>query len=234
MVRPITGVSTCLVLRTPEIECQQAPNSSGYFHFGYSGCRKNMSAVLPCKVHALFHTDKICCEPLTEWLHFADLRDGQPDYMVYLVKTIQALGVMVNSVCMELAATHQPLQLRAARNKQLTDGIPYMLRNDRLVFSCQRPQFCYNLAPRLMQQARWPNEVPAHVLVTVAFSTMYAKWCCKWFCYTWMPYNVLRGELLVSLDSQTAWLETLFCPLCVCCLTVLRLCSVVIVEHPPF
>ncbi|KAL3161583.1 hypothetical protein ABBQ32_010444 [Trebouxia sp. C0010 RCD-2024] len=82
------------------------------------------------RVHALFHTNKICCEPLTEWLHFADLRDGQPDYMVYLVRTIQALGVLVNSVCMELAAAHQPLQLRAARNKQLTDGIPHMLRNN--------------------------------------------------------------------------------------------------------
>ena len=70
---------------------------------------------------------------MTEWLHFADLRDGQPDYMVYLVRTIQALGVLVNSVCMELAAAHQPLQLRAARNKQLTDGIPHMLRNNRLV-----------------------------------------------------------------------------------------------------
>ena len=154
--------------------------------------------------------------------------------MVYLVRTTQALGVMVNSVCIKLAAAHQPLQLRAPRNKQLTDGIPYMLRNDRLVFSCQRPQFCYNLAPRLMRQARLPNDVPAHVLVPVAFSIMYAKWCCKWFCHTWIPYKALHGELLVSLDTQTAWLETLLCPLCVCCLTVLRLCSVVIVEHHHF
>ena len=132
---------TCLTLWTAQIECQQAPVSSSYFHLEYSGCREK--AVLPCRVHALFHTDKICCEPLTEWLHFADLRDGQPDYMVYLVRTIQALGVMVNSVCEELAAAHQPLQLPAPRNKQLTDGIPYMLRNDRLVFSC------HNLATSL-------------------------------------------------------------------------------------
>lgn len=82
------------------------------------------------RIHALFHTDKICCEPLTEWLHFADVRDGQPDYMVYLVRTIQALGVLVNSVCMELAAAHQPSKPPTPRNKQLTDGIPYMLRND--------------------------------------------------------------------------------------------------------
>ena len=62
---------TCLTLWTAQIECQQAPVSSCYFHLEYSGCREK--AVLPCRVHALFHTDKICCEPLTEWLPFADL-----------------------------------------------------------------------------------------------------------------------------------------------------------------
>jgi hypothetical protein len=51
--------------------------------------------------------------------------------MVYLVRTIQALGVLVNSVCMELAAAHQPSKPPTPRNKQLIDGIPYMLRNDR-------------------------------------------------------------------------------------------------------
>jgi len=107
-------------------------SSSGHFHCA----EKIAQAVLPCRIHAVFHTDKICCEPLTEWLHFADLRDGQPDYMVYLVRTIQALGVLVNSVCMELAAAHQPFK-PAARNKQLTDGIPYMLRNNRSVLCCQ-------------------------------------------------------------------------------------------------
>ena len=155
---------------------------------------ENIRVVLPCRVHALFHTDKICCEPLTEWLHFANLRDGQPDYMVYLVRTIQALGVLVDSVYMELAAAHQPLQLGAARNKQLTDSIPYMLRNDRLVLHCPRPQFGYNLAPRLMWQARWPHEVPAHMLVPVAFFTLYARCCCKWFCYTWIPYKYCVGN----------------------------------------
>ncbi len=107
-------------------------SSSGHFH-----CAGGIAqAVLLCRVHAVFHTDKICCEPLTEWLHFADVRDGQPDYMVYLVRTTQALGVLVNSVCMELAAAHQPFK-PAARNKQLTDGIPYMLRNDRSVLYCR-------------------------------------------------------------------------------------------------
>ena len=92
----------------------------------------------------LFHTDKTYSEPLTEWLHFADLHDGQPDYMVNLVKTIQALGVLVHSVCMELAGAHQHVQLWAAGNKQLTDGIPHMLRNDRLY--ARLSKFGYNLA----------------------------------------------------------------------------------------
>ena len=63
---------------------------------------KHFSAVLLCKVRAISHTDKICCEELMERLHFADLHDGQPDYMVYLIRTVQALGVLVNSVCMSL------------------------------------------------------------------------------------------------------------------------------------
>lgn len=97
-----------------------------------SKCRDMREAVLPCRIHAVFHTDKACCEPLTEWLHFADLRNGQPDYMVYLVKVVQALGVLVKSLCMELAAAHQLVKPQA-RNMQLTDGIPYRLRNDRSV-----------------------------------------------------------------------------------------------------
>ena len=68
---------------------------------------KSTQEALPCRIH-VFYTDKVCCEPLTEWLHFADLRDGQPDYMVSLVRTMQALGVLVNSVCMELV---EPISL---------------------------------------------------------------------------------------------------------------------------
>ena len=68
--------------------------------------------------------------------------------------TWSGMGVLVNSVCMELAAAHQP-------SKHV------------LVLDCQ---IGHSLAAtwhqRLMQQARRPNEVPACML---AFSTMYAK-----------------------------------------------------------
>lgn len=58
--------------------------------------------------------------------------------MVYLVRVIQALGGLVNSVSVELAAADQPVKLQAASagKTQLTDGIPYMLRNSRSVVCC--------------------------------------------------------------------------------------------------
>ena len=156
-------------------------------------CRtKSAQAGLPCRIHALFHTDKICCEPLTEWLHFADLRDGQPEYMVYLVRSIQALGVLVNSVCVELAAAYQPSKSPAARNKQLNDGIPYMLRNDRLVLYCQIGHnqaaalhcSCTALqlhcsAPHRRCDKQDGTEEPACVLLPIAFHNLCVRWCCK-------------------------------------------------------
>lgn len=68
-----------------------------------------------------------------------DVREGQPDYTLYLVRVVQALGVLVNSVAVELAAADQPVESWApsARQTQLTDGIPYMLRNSRSVTGCQ-------------------------------------------------------------------------------------------------
>ena len=136
LARPAAVITSGAVLLAPDCDWPRLPPLA--ISILLIACRtKSAQAGLPCRIHALFHTDKICCEPLTEWLHFADLCDGQPDYMVCLVRTIQALGVLVNSVCVELAAAHQPFTSLAARNKQLTDGIPYMLRNDSLVLFCQ-------------------------------------------------------------------------------------------------
>ena len=110
---------------------------AGYGHLIFAlhnQCAASYSpAVLPCRIHAFFFTNKICCEPLTEWRHFADLREAQPEYMLYLVRVVQALGVLVNSVAMELAAVDQPVKSGgvSARQSQLTDGIPWMLRNSR-------------------------------------------------------------------------------------------------------
>ena len=108
-----------------------------------------------CSFHVQRNAGQLCCharfmlsssptrsavKPLTEWLHFADLREGQPDYMVYLVRVLQTLGVLVNAVSVELAVADQPVKLQAAsaRKTQLTDGkeFPYMLRNSRSAICC--------------------------------------------------------------------------------------------------
>lgn len=98
--------------------------------------------MFPCRVHALFFTDSICCEPLTEWVHFADLRAGQPAYMEYLVRIMHALGVLCDDLCQELTpyAEAEPAAVGNVtpvmpRKQQLTDGIPWMLRDDRCAVS---------------------------------------------------------------------------------------------------
>ena len=89
------------------------------------------------RIHALFFTDRICCEPLTEWVHFADLHEGQPQYMLYLVRIMHAFG----KLCADLSLVMEPYadtglgtglgtdQIR--REQQLQDSIPYMLRDPR-------------------------------------------------------------------------------------------------------
>ena len=88
------------------------------------------------RIHALFFTDRICCEPLTEWVHFADLREGQPQYMLYLVRIVYALAELCNNLSVALApyADAGPISGLAHRESQLTDGIPYMLRDPRQAF----------------------------------------------------------------------------------------------------
>lgn len=87
------------------------------------------------RVHALFYTDKVCCEPLTPWLHFADLRDAQPSYMLGLVRVVDALAVLCNDLCKELRPLVEAGPSHSAsppaRSQQLMDGIPWMLRDDR-------------------------------------------------------------------------------------------------------
>ena len=87
-----------------------------------------------CRVHALFFTNKICCEPLTEWVHFADLRGGQEDYMMYLCRIMHSLSQMLDELSTELRPLEAaPPSNHALRSPQLVDGIPYMLHDDRWV-----------------------------------------------------------------------------------------------------
>ena len=80
----------------------------------------------------MFFTDRVCCEPLTEWVHFADLRDGQPGYMLYLVRIVHAFGELCSALSLAMGPYADARDdLALAREQQLTDSIPYMLRDPR-------------------------------------------------------------------------------------------------------
>lgn len=97
---------------------------------------KTRSSWLACRLHAVFFTDKVCCEPLTELLHFTDVQEGQPDYMVKLVSTIQALGFW-STPCVERLKPDLRCQPESAKLgactacKKPPDSIPQMLRNEK-------------------------------------------------------------------------------------------------------
>ena len=85
-----------------------------------------------CRIHALFFTDRICCEPLTEWVHFADLREGQPGYMLYLVRIVHAFAELCSNLSLAMGPYADAGSVSGlVREQQLTDGIPYMLRDPR-------------------------------------------------------------------------------------------------------
>ncbi|EIE24452.1 hypothetical protein COCSUDRAFT_61877 [Coccomyxa subellipsoidea C-169] len=85
------------------------------------------------RVHILYFTDRVSCEPLTPWLHFADLRVAQPQYMEYLMGVLQAVAECADDLCDEVNMHLQPKKPgpkpKHIRAEQLQDGIPYMLQN---------------------------------------------------------------------------------------------------------
>ena len=117
-----------------------------------------------CRIHALFYTDRICCEPLTEWVHFTDLRHGQPGYMLYLVRIMDAFG----KLCSALSSAMVPYAdagpaFGQAREQQLTDGIPYMLRDPRQALT---PHFLHRIGLMIMH---------AHLSICQAGSAMTSR-----------------------------------------------------------
>ncbi|KAK9805569.1 hypothetical protein WJX72_005689 [[Myrmecia] bisecta] len=106
------------------------------------------------RVHALFFTDRVCCEPLTEWVHFADLRTAQPCYMEYLLRILGALAVCLDEICSDVrplleVKRGRPSGFSQPRSQKLQDGIPYMLlidslrveqlSSDKAVYLCTSP-----------------------------------------------------------------------------------------------
>ena len=101
-----------------------------------------------CRIHALFYTDRICCEPLTEWVHFADLRHGQPGYMLYLVRIMDAFGKLCSALSSAMVPyTDAGPAFGQAREQQLRDGIPYMLRDPRQALT---PHFPHQIGLMIM------------------------------------------------------------------------------------
>ncbi len=85
---------------------------------------------MPCRVHALYVTDKVCSQPLTPMLHLSDMRWAVVGYTEALVRTFKALvlGIQkLQSFYARFSSEAQPSGV--ARDAELEKGIPYMLRN---------------------------------------------------------------------------------------------------------
>jgi len=81
------------------------------------------------RVHALYYTDKICCEPLTAMLHFSDLRYVVPLYTETMMRTLKALMVALG----QLREYYEPFHTDNSscgvqRDPRLDASIPYIIR----------------------------------------------------------------------------------------------------------
>ena len=72
----------------------------------------------------------MCAEPLTPWLHFADLVAAQPKYMEHLVRVVHSLGVLLGDLSNELRpVANAGTCNHDQRSQHHLTGIPYMLHN---------------------------------------------------------------------------------------------------------
>lgn len=46
----------------------------------------------------MYFTDRLCLEPLTSYLHLQDVREGQPQYSLKVLRTLQAFAMAVRSL----------------------------------------------------------------------------------------------------------------------------------------
>ena len=76
-------------------------------------------------------------------MHFADLRHGQPGYMLYLVRIMDAFGKLCSALSSAMVPyTDAGPAFGQAREQQLTNGIPYMLRDPRQALT---PHFLHKI-----------------------------------------------------------------------------------------
>ena len=92
-------------------------------------------AVLPkrfstslCTEYALFVTDRVCAEPLTDAVHFNDLLHANPQHVEATARLLKSLALDTNKLYSEMQMLKErpaPLQ----RSERLTLGGPYPLHN---------------------------------------------------------------------------------------------------------
>ena len=57
-----------------------------------------MGLLMVCRVTALFYTDKICAEPMTDYMCMMDLLDSQPERMYHTARVLHALTLGVEEL----------------------------------------------------------------------------------------------------------------------------------------
>ncbi|KAK9804499.1 hypothetical protein WJX73_000025 [Symbiochloris irregularis] len=50
------------------------------------------------RIVAIYYTDRLCLEPLTSYLHLQDVRAGQPDYSLHVMRNLVAFAKAVESL----------------------------------------------------------------------------------------------------------------------------------------
>ena len=89
------------------------------------------------RVHALYYTDKVCCEPLTPTFHLSDMRSSVRGYTEQVARALKAVVLAM----WQMQKVYTPFMLEEdaaayvgnSRDPRLSAGLPYMLREARQV-----------------------------------------------------------------------------------------------------
>ena len=90
------------------------------------------------RVHALYYTDKVCCEPLTPTFHLSDMRSSVRGYTEQMARALKAVVLAMRRMQSEVYTPFMLEEGAAAyvgknRDPRLSAGLPYMLREARQV-----------------------------------------------------------------------------------------------------
>ena len=81
-----------------------------------------------CRVYALFVTDRVCAEPLTDAVHFNDLLHANPQHVEATARLLKSLALGTNQLYSEMQLLRNQ-QAPKKRLDRLTLGVPYSLHN---------------------------------------------------------------------------------------------------------